>query len=114
VADLIAQHVPMVSRIARGLPVGGDLEYADDVTLIRSLQGVARSSAAKPSAAIRERAGRLRSRPDARRGARPATGLGWQVDAVSKALAGSGMDPFPRIVPVLCFVDGGWPEVPAA
>ena len=38
-ADLIAQHVPMVSRIARGLPVGGDLEYADDVTLIRSFQG---------------------------------------------------------------------------
>jgi recombination protein RecR len=28
-----------VSRIARGLPVGGDLEYADDVTLIRSFQG---------------------------------------------------------------------------
>jgi len=34
--------VPMgltVSRLASGLPVGGDLEYADDVTLIRSLQG---------------------------------------------------------------------------
>lgn len=28
-----------VTRIARGVPVGGDLEYADDVTLIRSLQG---------------------------------------------------------------------------
>jgi recombination protein RecR len=28
-----------VTRIASGLPVGGDLEYADDVTLIRSLQG---------------------------------------------------------------------------
>ena len=38
-ADLLAPHVPIVSRIARGLPVGGDLEYADDVTLIRSLQG---------------------------------------------------------------------------
>src|SRR5436309_929831 len=33
-ADLLAPHVPVVSRIARGLPVGGDLEYADDVTLI--------------------------------------------------------------------------------
>jgi len=32
-------HVGSVTRIARGLPVGGDLEYADDVTLIRSLQG---------------------------------------------------------------------------
>jgi recombination protein RecR len=38
-ADLLQPHVSTVSRIARGLPVGGDLEYADDVTLIRSLQG---------------------------------------------------------------------------
>ena len=38
-ADLLHAHVPSVTRIARGLPVGGDLEYADDVTLIRSLQG---------------------------------------------------------------------------
>ena len=38
-ADLIAQHVPMVSRIARGLPVGGDLEYADELTLGRALEG---------------------------------------------------------------------------
>jgi len=38
-ADLLHAHVPNVTRIARGLPVGGDLEYADDVTLIRSLQG---------------------------------------------------------------------------
>jgi len=38
-ADLLAPHVASVTRIARGLPGGGDLEYADDVTLIRSLQG---------------------------------------------------------------------------
>jgi recombination protein RecR len=38
-ADLLAPYVASVTRIARGLPVGGDLEYADDVTLIRSLQG---------------------------------------------------------------------------
>ena len=38
-ADLLRPHVANVTRIARGLPVGGDLEYADDVTLIRSLQG---------------------------------------------------------------------------
>ena len=38
-ADLLRPHVASVTRIARGLPVGGDLEYADDVTLIRSLQG---------------------------------------------------------------------------
>ena len=28
-----------MSRIARGIPVGGDLEYADEVTLVRALQG---------------------------------------------------------------------------
>ncbi len=28
-----------VTRLARGLPVGGDLEYADDITLARALQG---------------------------------------------------------------------------
>jgi len=28
-----------VTRLARGLPVGGDLEYADEVTLARALQG---------------------------------------------------------------------------
>jgi len=32
-------RVGSVTRIARGLPVGGDLEYADEVTLIRALQG---------------------------------------------------------------------------
>ena len=38
-AERLETVVGVVSRIARGLPVGGDLEYADDVTLIRSLQG---------------------------------------------------------------------------
>jgi recombination protein RecR len=38
-AERIASHVGSVSRIARGIPVGGDLEYADEVTLVRALQG---------------------------------------------------------------------------
>ena len=38
-AERLASVVGTVSRIARGLPVGGDLEYADEVTLIRALQG---------------------------------------------------------------------------
>ncbi len=38
-AERLEATVALVSRIARGLPVGGDLEYADDVTLIRALQG---------------------------------------------------------------------------
>lgn len=28
-----------ITRLARGLPVGGDIEYADEVTLIRALEG---------------------------------------------------------------------------
>jgi recombination protein RecR len=36
--QLAPKHL-MVSRIARGLPVGGDLEYADELTLRRALEG---------------------------------------------------------------------------
>jgi recombination protein RecR len=41
IADSLRERAPdvVVTRLASGLPVGGDLEYADDVTLIRSLQG---------------------------------------------------------------------------
>jgi recombination protein RecR len=38
-AERLEGVVGVVSRIARGVPVGGDLEYADEVTLIRALQG---------------------------------------------------------------------------
>ena len=38
-AERLEPHVGSVTRIARGLPVGGYLEYADEVTLIRALQG---------------------------------------------------------------------------
>ena len=38
-AERLADHVGLVTRIARGIPVGGDLEYADEVTLVRALQG---------------------------------------------------------------------------
>jgi len=39
---LIRQIKPLgvkVSRLASGLPVGGDLEYADEVTLGRAFEG---------------------------------------------------------------------------
>ena len=36
---LIAPLGIRVTRLARGLPVGADLEYADDVTLTRALEG---------------------------------------------------------------------------
>lgn len=37
----IKQHHPelIISRIGRGLPVGADIEYADEVTLSRALEG---------------------------------------------------------------------------
>ena len=37
--ERLRDKVGSVTRIARGIPVGGDLEYADEVTLIRALQG---------------------------------------------------------------------------
>jgi recombination protein RecR len=36
---LIAPLGIKLTRLARGLPVGADLEYADDVTLTRALEG---------------------------------------------------------------------------
>ncbi len=30
---------PKMTRLARGLPTGADLEYTDSVTLMRALQG---------------------------------------------------------------------------
>jgi recombination protein RecR len=39
---LVTQLQPLgvrVTRLGRGLPVGGDLEYADAVTLTRALEG---------------------------------------------------------------------------
>lgn len=39
IADLIGSTGVRITRIARGLPIGGDLELADKVTLARSLEG---------------------------------------------------------------------------
>ncbi|MGH7718221.1 MAG: recombination protein RecR, partial [Gemmatimonadaceae bacterium] len=33
----VAPHSPMVTRIARGIPVGGDLEYTDGVTIAQAI-----------------------------------------------------------------------------
>jgi recombination protein RecR len=38
-ARLLAGRPLKVTRIARGLPIGGDIDYADDITLVRSLEG---------------------------------------------------------------------------
>lgn len=39
VAELLRSSGVRVTRIAYGIPAGGDLEYADDVTLSRALEG---------------------------------------------------------------------------
>jgi recombination protein RecR len=38
-AKLLRPFSTRITRIARGLPVGGDLEYADEVTLSKALEG---------------------------------------------------------------------------
>ena len=38
-AKLLKPFAGRITRIARGLPVGGDLEYADEVTLSKALEG---------------------------------------------------------------------------
>ena len=38
-SKLIQPLGPRVTRLARGLPAGGDLEYADDLTLTRAFEG---------------------------------------------------------------------------
>jgi len=35
----LGDSVPKLTRLARGLPVGGDLEYTDEITLGRALEG---------------------------------------------------------------------------
>lgn len=39
IARLLKPSGLRVTRIAHGLPVGGDLEYADEVTIVRALEG---------------------------------------------------------------------------
>ncbi len=39
IARLLKPMGIRTTRIAHGLPVGGDLEYADEVTLAKSLEG---------------------------------------------------------------------------
>jgi len=39
ISKLIKPTGIRVSRIASGVPVGGDLEYIDEVTLMRALEG---------------------------------------------------------------------------
>jgi recombination protein RecR len=39
VSRLLAPHGVRITRIARGVPVGSDLEYSDQMTLARAFEG---------------------------------------------------------------------------
>jgi recombination protein RecR len=39
IAQLLGPAPARVTRLARGLPMGGDLEYADEITVTRALEG---------------------------------------------------------------------------
>ena len=39
IARLLAEYEVVVSRLAYGIPVGADIEYADEVTLYRAMEG---------------------------------------------------------------------------
>ena len=39
ISKILKSESIKITRIARGLPVGGDIEYADEVTLMKSLEG---------------------------------------------------------------------------
>ena len=38
-ARILEPYGTVVSRLAYGIPVGGDIEYADEVTLYRAMEG---------------------------------------------------------------------------
>ena len=39
IARLLEAYPVEVSRLAYGIPVGADIEYADEVTLLRAMEG---------------------------------------------------------------------------
>ncbi len=39
IADLLKADVPTITRIAHGVPIGGELEYVDGGTIVHALQG---------------------------------------------------------------------------
>ena len=39
ISRLLESHPVLVSRLAYGIPVGADIEYADEVTLLRAMEG---------------------------------------------------------------------------
>ncbi len=38
-SKLLEGKVAVITRIAHGVPIGGDLEFADEVTLLKAMEG---------------------------------------------------------------------------
>ena len=38
-AKMLGKKKVKITRLVRGIPVGGDLEYIDEITLIRAMEG---------------------------------------------------------------------------
>ena len=38
IANLLEEKSVKVTRLARGLPIGGDLEFVDDATIMRAIE----------------------------------------------------------------------------
>ena len=39
ISKKLSNYDATITRLARGIPVGGDLEYTDEATLIRAMEG---------------------------------------------------------------------------
>ena len=39
ISKLLSDNDVKITRLARGIPVGGELEYTDDATLLRAMEG---------------------------------------------------------------------------
>jgi recombination protein RecR len=39
ISKLLVDEDVKITRLARGIPVGGELEYTDDATLLRAMEG---------------------------------------------------------------------------
>ena len=104
VARLLSPLGVSVSRLASGLPVGGDLEYADELTLGRALEGRRdRSRSLSPGLSSRERVHRRPVQlPDGRIAIVGATG---QVGVVLRSILAErafpgGRHALPRLGPL--------------
>ena len=100
-AERLAADVGTVTRIARGIPVGGDLEYADEVTLVRAMQG-----RRELEVGGRSRAGRRVERPCRRDPPSAGQGAGVAILGLVIYLVATGLlgEPGSVTLALLCWI----------